>query len=123
MAEEAPAETKKPRLMDCLERLESLVQELRVSSEEYATVKEAFKQSSATGAVPEGYDLAIIVPGGRSIALPWPGDSQAALGVLDEASASLGGHIADLWGQAQEIVGQAAQICDAAKQRAETGVT
>lgn len=111
---------KKPRLMDCLERLEAIVQELRATSEEYATVKEVFKSTSQTGTAPEGMDLSIVMPPGRSIVLPWPANPEAVLGVLDEAAASLGGRVAELWTQAHEITNDAAQTCAAARERAET---
>lgn len=113
------AETvKKPQLVENLEQVEAAIAKLRQASQQYAALKQHFLQL-AGNSVPDGMVLRLAVPGPAGhIEIPLPVDPTAVSAYLENAMATLGGEITDIWLQIHAITTVAAGHCEEARKRA-----
>ena len=108
-AVEAP---RRPKLEVALERLLSVSERLHSSTVSYQQVKALLMQAQQPGFDPSLCNVQMQLQiGDICVAMPPPTDIATYLQNIEDAAASLGASVVELWAEAQAITTEACQHC------------
>jgi exonuclease VII small subunit len=119
---ETPQQTQKPKLEQCLDRLQQSCRQLREVSGAYQQMKALLQQAQTDPSQIDmsQFNVVMTVPGTNyQVPLNMQGSQEQIVAAIENGAAALGEQIVSMWQEAHGITGEANQHCQAAAQAAE----